>query len=185
MMYTTRMNHPLGVFLAAVLGYATVYALNDVLIRTLGDVPGADLLRLSTGVKLLLVLLTGWIGSAAIALFCFAWCALVLFPGNYALAAQVAAAGGLMPLLACRIFRRQLSSDLSGLTWQLLLQLSLVFAALNGLVRETIVFMHLHEGELASKVGSAFLSDLLGILFALYAFRFVLMRVELPAPPAN
>jgi len=180
--YTTRMNHPLGVFLAAVLGYATVYALNDVLIRTLGDVPGADLLRLSTGVKLLLVLLTGWIGSAAIALFCFAWCALVLFPGNYSLAAQVAAAGGLMPLLACRIFRRQLSPDLSGLTWQLLFQLSVVFAALNGVAREGIVFLHLGEGELASKIGTAFVNDLLGILFALYAFRFIVVRMDLPRP---
>ncbi len=181
-MYTTRTNYSLGVFLFAILFYAVVYSINDALIESLQDVPGATLLRLSTGVKLLLVLLTGWIGSAAIALFCFAWSALVLFPDNYLLAAQVAAAGGLMPLLACLLFRRQLSANLSGLTWQLLVQLSVVFAALNGVAREGIVFLHLGEGELASKIGTAFVNDLLGILFALYAFRFIVVRMDLPKP---
>ncbi len=183
-MHTIRSNYSLGVFLFSVLFYALVYSVNDVLIQTLDDVPGAALLRLSTGVKLLLVLLTGWIGSAAIALFCFVWCALVLFPDNYLLAAQVAAAGGLMPQLACLIFRRQLSTNLSGLTWQLLVQLSVVFAALNGLTRESIMFLHLGEGDLASKIGTAFVNDLLGILFSLYAFRFFLMRMDLPKPHA-
>lgn len=179
---TTRTNHPLGIFLIAVLFYAAAYSLNDALIQSLRDMPGIDLFRLSTGVKLLLVLLTGWIGASAIALFCFVWCALVIFPDNYLLAAQVGAAGGLMPLLACQVFRRQLSSNLSGLTWQLLIQLSLVFAALNGLVRESIVFMHLREGDLAGKIGTAFVNDLLGILIALYTFRFILMRMDLPRP---
>ena len=182
MIYTTRPNHPLGIFLFAVLVYAATYSINDVLIKSLQGVPGVDLFRLSTGVKLLLVLLTGWIGSAAIALFCFMWCAMVLFPDNYLLAAQVAVAGGLMPLMACQMFRRRFASNLSGLTWQSLLQLSVVFAALNGLVRECIVYLHLGEGELAGKVGTACVNDLLGIIFALYAFRFILMRIDLPKP---
>lgn len=183
--HKTRTDHPLSVFLFAVLVYSAVFSVNDLLIRTLQDVPGADLFRLSTGVKLLLVLLTGWIGSAAITVFCFVWCALVLFPDNYLLAAQVAAAGGLMPQLACQIFRRKLASNLSGLTWQVLAQLSVVFAALNGLVRESIVFMHLGEGELVSKVCTAFINDLLGIFFALYAFRYILIRVDLPKPQSK
>ncbi len=181
-MYTTRIHYSLGVFLFVVLFYAAFYSINDVLIQSLKDVPGATLLRLSTGVKLLLVLLTGWIGSAAIALFCFVWCALMLFPDNYLLAAQVALAGGLLPQLACLMFRRQLSTNLSGLTWQLLVQLSIVFAALNGLARESIMFLHLGKGELAGKVVTAFVNDLLGTLFALYAFRFFLMRMDLPRP---
>ncbi len=166
----------------AVLFYAVVFSINDALIQSLEDVPGAPLFRLSTGVKLLLVLLTGWIGSAAIALFCFVWCALVLFPDNYLLAAQVAAAGGLTPQLTALVFRRQLSNNLSGLTWQLLVLLSVVFAALNGIARESIMFLHLGEGELLDKIGTAFVNDLLGILLALYAFRFILVRMDLPRP---
>ncbi len=182
---TTRTNHSLAIFLFAVLFYALVYSINDALIKVLQDLPGAGLLRLSTGVKLLIVLLTGWVGSAAIAVFCFAWCVLVAFPDDYLLSAQVAAAGGLMPLLACQIFRRQLSSNLSGLTWQLLIQLSVVFAGLNGLARESLLFVHLGEGELASKVGTAFFNDLLSILLALYAFRFIIVRLDLPRPQSK
>lgn len=184
-MYTTRPHHSLAIFLFAVLFYALVYAINDALIKILHDLPGADVLRLSTGVKLLLVLLTGWVGSAAITVFCFAWCALVVFPDNYLLSAQIAVAGGLMPLLACQVFRRQLSANLSGLTWQLLVQLSVVFAGLNGVVRESLLFVHFGEGELAGKIGIAFFNDLLGILLALYAFRFIIVRLDLPRPQSK
>ncbi len=85
-----------------------------------------------------------------------------------------------MPLLACLIFRRQLLPDLSGLNWQRLFQLSFVFAAINSLVREVIVFLHLREGDLIENIGQTFVNDLLGIFFALYAFRFVLIRLNLP-----
>ncbi len=184
-MHTTRVNHSLSIFMGAAIFYAAFYSLNDAVIRNLSDLPGIDLFRLSSGVKLLLVLLTGWLGSAAIGAFCFIWCALFAFPDNYLLSAQIATAGGLVPLLACLAFRRQLLPDLSGLNWQRLFQLSFVFAAINSLVREVIVFLHLREGDLIENIGQTFVNDLLGIFFAMYAFRFVLVRLNLPARHAS
>ena len=59
-----------GIFLVAVTFYGLFYSLNDALIQSFDELPGANLFRLSSGVKLLLVLLLGWLGSAAIAAFC-------------------------------------------------------------------------------------------------------------------
>jgi len=165
--------------------YATFYSVNDALIHLLGHAPGADFFRLSSGVKLMLVLLTGWVGAAAIASFCFLWSALFVFPDHPVLAAQIALAGGTAPWLSCLAFSKHLWPDLSKLNWQTLFQLSLVYAAVNSVLREGILFFYLHDGELLSRVLHAFASDLCGIFLALYGFRFFLMFVSLPKPPSS
>ncbi len=165
--------------------YATFYAINDALIRVLDPFPGADFFRLSSGVKLMLVLLTGWVGAAAIASFCFLWSALFVFPDHPVLAAQVAIAGGAAPWLSCMVFHKHLWPDLSRLNWQTLFQLSLTYAAVHSLLRESILFFHWQHGELLSRILHAFASDLCGIFLALYASRFFLLFVNLPKPPSR
>lgn len=177
-----RIERPVAVFLCATLFYAIFYFVNDTLIESLDAVPGAYLFRLSSGVKLLLVLLIGWVGSAAIAAFCFCWCALVLFPGNVVLAAEVALSAGVIPLLACQVIQHRLLPDLSRLRWQQLFAAAVVFATLNSVTRESILYLHLHNGDLVENVMRTFFSDLLGIFTALYAFRFLLLRL---GPPMN
>ncbi len=175
-----RFEQPVTVFLIATLFYATFYVVNDTLIDRLDAVPGAYLFRLSSGIKLLLVLLLGWVGSAAIATFCFAWCALVMFPGNWLLSAEIAVSAGVMPLLACQVIQHRLLPDLSRLKWQQLFAATVVFATLNSLTRESILYLHLQHGDLVVNVLRTFFSDLLGIFTALYACRFLLLRLDLP-----
>jgi hypothetical protein len=170
-------EQPLAVFLIATLFYATFYVVNDTLIERLDAVPGAYLFRLSSGIKLLLVLLIGWVGSAAIATFCFVWCVLILFPENWQLAAEIALSAGLMPLLACQVIQHRLLPDLSRLRWPQLFVAAAVFATLNSLTRESILYLHLQQGDLVQNVMRTFFSDLLGIFTALYACRFLLMRL--------
>ncbi len=124
-----------GIFLIAVMFYGLFYSLNDALIQHFDELPGANLFRLSSGIKLLLVLLLGWLGSVAIACFCFAWTVLYIFPGSWVLSAEVAIAAGLVPLVVCHRFDYYLMPDLSGLTWQRLFMLSLVYACVNSVVR--------------------------------------------------
>ena len=61
---TKNITQSFGIFLVAVTFYGLFYSLNDALIQSFDELPGANLFRLSSGVKLVLVLL---LGSAAIA----------------------------------------------------------------------------------------------------------------------
>ncbi len=177
---TKNITQSFGIFLVAVTFYGLFYSLNDALIQSFDELPGANLFRLSSGVKLVLVLLLGWLGSAAIAAFCFAWTVLYIFPGNWVLSAEVALAAGLVPLMVCHWFTYCLMPDLSGLTWQRLFMLSLVYACVNSVVRVAIVTLHQPTTDLALHMLRLFSTDVLGIFTALYALRLLLRNVELP-----
>lgn len=180
MTQTKKITQSFGIFLVAVTFYGLFYSLNDALIQSFDELPGASLFRLSSGIKLLLVLLLGWLGSAAIAAFCFAWSVVYIFPGNWMLSAEVAIAAGLVPLMVCHWFEHYLMPDLSGLTWQRLFMLSLVYACVNSVVRVTIVSLHQHTPDLMLNTLRLFSTDVLGIFTALYALRLLLRNVELP-----
>ncbi len=177
---TKNITQSFGIFFVAVTFYGLFYSLNDALIQTFDELPGANLFRLSSGIKLVLVLLLGWLGSAAIAAFCFVWTVLYIFPGNWVLSAEVAIAAGLVPLMVCHWFEYCLMPDLSGLTWQRLFMLSLVYACVNSVVRVAIVTLHQPTTDLAMHMLRLFSTDVLGIFTALYALRLLLRNVELP-----
>ncbi len=177
---TKNITQSFGIFFVAVTFYGLFYSLNDALIQSFNELPGANLFRLSSGIKLVLVLLLGWLGSAAIAAFCFVWTVLYIFPGNWVLSAEVAIAAGLVPLMVCHWFEYCLMPDLSGLTWQRLFMLSLVYACVNSVVRVAIVTLHQPTTDLALHMLRLFSTDVLGIFTALYALRLLLRNVELP-----
>ena len=177
---TKNITQSFGIFVVAVTFYGLFYSLNDALIQTFDELPGANLFRLSSGIKLVLVLLLGWLGSAAIAAFCFVWTVLYIFPGNWVLSAEVAIAAGLVPLMVCHWFEYCLMPDLSGLTWQRLFMLSLVYACVNSVVRVAIGTLHQPTTDLALHMLRLFSTDVLGIFTALYALRLLLRNVELP-----
>ncbi len=182
MTQTKNITQSFGIFFVAVAFYGLFYCLNDALIQSLDEVPGANLFRLSSGIKLVLVLLLGWLGSAAIATFCFGWTVLYVFPGNWMLSAEVAIAAGVVPLMLCHWFEQQLMPDLSGLSWQRLSQLSLCYATFNSVVRASIVYLHQPSADLALSMVRLFSTDVLGIFSALYALRLLLQHVDLPRP---
>ncbi len=119
---------------------------------------------------------------AAIAVFCFAWSALYVFPGHWLLSAEIAIAAGLVPLIVCQGFGQALMPDLSGLNWQRLFRLSLCYAALNSAVRSSIICLHLHSEHIVQSMLKHFCADVLGIFTALYALRLLLQHIELPTP---
>lgn len=180
MTQTKNLTQSFGIFVVAVAFYGLFYSLNDALIQSLDEVPGASLFRLSSGIKLLLVLLLGWLGSAAISAFCFVWTALYIFPDDWMLSAEVAIAAGLVPLMVCHWFEHYLMPDLSGLNWQRLFMLSLSYAALNSVVRACIVTLNQSSADLAQQMIRLFCTDVLGIFAVLYALRLLLLRVDLP-----
>lgn len=185
MTQTKHISQSFGIFVVAVTFYGLFYSLNEALIQSLDELPGASLFRLSSGIKLMLVLLLGWLGSAAIAAFCFIWTVLCIFPGDWILSAEVALAAGLVPLVVCHWFEHALMPDLSGLNWGRLFQLSLCYAALNSVVRACIVALHLPPDVPANLVQSMlnlFCADVLGIFLALHALRLLLLHIELPRP---
>lgn len=182
MTQTKNITQLFGIFVVAVTFYGLFYSLNDALIQSLDELPGADLFRLSSGIKLILALLLGWLGSAAIAAFCFAWTVLYIFPGDWVLSAEVAIAAGLVPLMVCQWFEQCLMPDLSGLNWQRLFQLSLCYATINSMVRASIVYLHLPSADLAQSVVRLLCADVLGIFTALYGLRLLLQHIDLPRP---
>lgn len=179
---TKHIIQSFGIFAAAITFYGLFYSLNDALIQSLDELPGASLFRLSSGIKLVLVLLLGWLGSAAIAVFCFVWTVLYIFPGDWLLSAEVAMAAGLVPLMVCHWFEQYVMPDLSGLNWQRLFTLSLCYAALNSVVRAAIVTLHQPSADLAQHMFRLFCTDVLGIFAALYALRLLLQHIDLSRP---
>ena len=57
---TKHIIQSFGIFAAAITFYGLFYSLNDALIQSLDELPGASLFRLSSGIKLVLVLLLTW-----------------------------------------------------------------------------------------------------------------------------
>ena len=166
----------LGLLTAMALGYGSFYFLNNYLTKGLYLAPAAHIAHLPSGVKMLMVLVSGVLGALVIAIVGFSYGVLHSVNGNYILALYIALASATAPLIAVMLLNRffELADNLSNLNFEKLLFLSITFAILNSTIHQLIIFTYIENIDLLNGFLIMFTGDVTGIFIVLYLFRFAL-----------
>ena len=167
-------------FVCLVLGYGTFYFLNNALTEALYIVPGAHIVHLPSGLKVFMVMVTGFTGVLAISFVGFLWTMLYMFKENYPLAVLLSFVSGLVPWLTIALVRKkiQLSRDLSDLNWKKLLVIVFTYALLNSVCLQLIVYSFGESTDLINGIWVMLVGDITGVFIVLYSLRFLLKLRE-------
>lgn len=172
--------------LCTTLAFAIVYLLDRWLMEPLQIFPGARLVYLPSGVKLVLVLLLGWIGALAIFTVTLLTGLLILEEHSLIFPLILAAVKGFTPLITRRIFlnRQLLLEDLSDISRHTLMWIALVFSLLNSVLSQLVWYLNGVTPQLADAILVSFVGDVMGIWLVLGLLKLT-ARFILPAsaPP--
>jgi hypothetical protein len=162
-------------FIVLTLGYGLFYFVNNFCTDFLYLTPGAHLVHLPSGVKILMTLVTGPIGALAIFIVSNAWGLTFPFPGQFGLVFLLSVGSASVPWLVCKICsdRFHLNCDLSNLTLRSLLTISLSYAIFNSLVTQSIIYLGGQSQDLWGGIGVMFLGDITGIILIISLARWV------------
>jgi hypothetical protein len=157
------------------LGYGVFYFANNLCTDFLYLTPGAHLVHLPSGIKILMTLIAGPIGALAIFIVSNIWGVMYPFPGQFGLVFLLSIGSAGVPWLVCKICsdRFHLDGELSNLTLSSLLAISVSYSVLNSLVTQSIIYLAGQSQDLWSGVGVMFLGDVTGILLAVSLARWV------------
>lgn len=177
---TNVIKKEVQLFTYLVAGYGMLFFLNNVLTEALYVVPGAHIVHLPSGLKIFMVMVTGFTGALAIALVGFLWSVLFMFKENYPLTLMLALVSGLVPWLSVRMLRKKidLKADLSDLNWKKLLAIVLVFALLNSTCLQLIVYAFGESTNLLNGIWVMLVGDITGIFIVIYSARFLIKARE-------
>ena len=177
---TDALKKEVQLFTYLVIGYGTLFFLNNALTEALYVVPGAHIVHLPSGLKIFMVMVTGFTGALAIALVGFLWSVLFMFKENYPLTLMLAVVSGLAPWLSVRMLRKkiELKADLSDLNWKKLLAIVLVFALLNSTCLQLIVYAFGESTNLLNGIWVMLVGDITGIFIVIYCARFLIKARE-------
>ena len=147
-------------------GYGAFYFANNLSTDFLYLTPGAHLIHLPSGVKILMTLITGPIGAMAIFIVSNIWGVLYPFPRQFGLVFLLSIGSAGVPWLVCKICsdKFHLDGELSNLTLSSLFAISVSYAVLNSLVTQSIIYLSGQSQDLWSGIEVMFLGDLTGIL---------------------
>jgi len=138
------MNQRAKWFLLLTFGYGIFYWVNNLLTASLYLETGAHIVHLPSGVRMVIVLIAGVTGAIALMFASFPYVYLEIFSGkNLALAVVSSMATGLIPLSTLYVVKRfvYLDKNLSSLTPQKLLVLSIAFAVVNTSTQQSLIFI--------------------------------------------
>ncbi len=147
-------------FVFVALAYLLIHAVNNSLTEFLYLFPGAHLVHIPSGFKLLFVLIAGWVGALGIAAAALIASIFYQFQGDYLLGIQLAVVNGLAPLMARKwvVDHLRMNDDLSHVNLKQLAASGLIFALLNSLMNQVVLYSHgvnhdFQEGTLVMVVG--------------------------------
>jgi hypothetical protein len=157
------------------LGYGVFYFVNNLYTDFLYLTPGAHLVHLPSGIKILMTLIAGPIGALAIFIVSNIWGVMYPFPGQFGLVFLLSIGSAGVPWLVCKICsdKFHLDGELSNLAITSLLTISVSYAVLNSLVTQSILYLAGQSQDLWSGVGVMFLGDVTGILLAVSLAKWV------------
>ena len=157
------------------LGYGVFYFANNLCTDFLYLTPGAHLVHLPSGIKILMTLIAGPIGALAIFIVSNIWGVMYAFPGQFGLVFLLSIGSAGVPWLVCKICsdKFHLDGELSNLTLSSLLAISVSYAALNSLVTQSIIYLAGQSQDLWSGLEVMFLGDVTGILLIVSMARWV------------
>lgn len=181
-------THPLLIYLLATLAFGGVFVLNNHLTHHLYWVPGAHVIHIPSGIKLLLVLVLGYLGSLSVLTAIFvAGPFSYFYTGELLLPLQIAIAAALAPWLTARFFfdRLWVRPDLSDLNLKCLFMMGLLFAALNASLIQSLLSLHQITDDFFSSFAIMFLGDISGVLIVLGLMRLFLQWRRRFTEPEN
>lgn len=168
---------------ALTFGYGIFYFANNLLTDFLYLTPGAHLVHLPSGIKILMTLIAGPIGALAIFIVSNIWGVMYPFPGQFGLVFLLSIGSAGVPWLVCKICsdKFELDGELSNLTLSALVAISLSYAALNSLVTQSILYLAGNSQDLWSGIEVMFIGDVTGILLAVSIARWIasMRRIKL------
>lgn len=171
-----------GIFILVGLLYAALYFLNNSLTGFLYLMPGAHLVHIPSGFKLLFVMLARWSAALAIALVSFLNAYFVMFQGDVLLDFQLACVNGLTPLLTWLFFKHrfQLDENLGNITFRNILSMGIFFALLNSSMNQLVLFWSGMQNDFIQGFVVTAIGDLTGlyIVMSLIKLSFRLIQTE-------
>lgn len=132
----------LGSFIAVSVLYGALYFLNNSLTGFLYLMPGAHLVHIPSGLKLLFVIIARGTAALAIAFVAFLNGYFIMFQGDVLLDFQMACVNGLSPLLTWLFFKHRyhLEENLGNITFANILAMGVFFAVLNSSMIQLVLF---------------------------------------------
>ena len=152
-----------------VIVYLLIHFANNLLTNFLYLLPGAHLVHIPSGFKLLFVLIAGWVGALGIATAALIAAVAYSFSGEYLLGFELAVVNGLAPFIAIRWVEEQLAmnEDLSKITAKQLIALGLIFALLNSSLNQAVLYWNdIHQNFLDGTM-VMFIGDITGVLLVI------------------
>lgn len=162
-------------FMVLTVLYAAFNLANNYATESLYLETGAHLIHLPSGVRLVIVLVAGLFGAAAITLATFPYAYLILFKSKLALSLVVSLTTSLIPLTIVSVLRKKIKfrKDLSDLNLKKLFYLSITYAAVNSTVQQFVFYLFNASTNLTNAWLVMFTGDILGIVIVLYLIRFI------------
>jgi hypothetical protein len=160
-------------YLVLTLVFGTFYALNNVVTAPLLLAPGAHLVHLPSGFKLLLVLVFGMVGALSVFTVSLVAGLGFYFVGEMPLSIELAIANAIAPFLTVKFFLDQqlVQPDLSDLRLKVLALMGLLYALLNSAMNQLLLFWNHAIQNMVDGLMIMFTGDVLGVILVLGLLR--------------
>ena len=165
----------LRLFVMLTVGYAVFLVANHYATESFYLETGAHLFHLPSGVRMVLVLVGGVVGAAAISLASFPYAYWVLFEGNLELSIVASVTSALIPLATLWLVRRFIhwQPHFADLTPRKLLIISVTYALANSTVQQFIIYLFDAAARPLNAWLVMFTGDITGIVSVLYLMRLI------------
>ena len=166
-------NNRFITYVVLTLVFGTFYAVNNLLTAQLYLAPGAHLVHLPSGFKLLLVLVFGMVGALSVFTVSLVAGLGFYFVGEMPLSIELAIANAIAPLLTVKVFLDQqlVQPDLSDLRLKVLALMGLLYAVLNSAMTQLLLFWNHAIQNMVDGLMIMFTGDVLGVILVLGLLR--------------
>ena len=164
--------------------YAAFNIANHYVTESLYLETGAHLIHVPSGVRMVIVLVAGVLGAAAIAIASFPYAYWYLFDQNLLVATTVSITAGLIPLVTFYLVKRviQWQNDFADLTLRKLVILAVTYALANATIHQTIYYLFVLAVRPFNAWLVMFTGDILGIFIVLYLLRIIAKIIKAKQP---
>ena len=166
-------NNRFITYVVLTLVFGTFYAVNNLLTAQLYLAPGAHLVHLPSGFKLLLVLVFGMVGALSVFTVSLVAGLGFYFVGELPLSIELAIANAIAPFLTVKFFLDQqlVQPDLSDLRLKVLALMGLLYAVLNSAMTQLLLFWNHAIQNMVDGLMIMFTGDVLGVILVLGLLR--------------
>ena len=160
-------------YVVLTLVFGTFYAVNNLLTAQLYLAPGAHLVHLPSGFKLLLVLVFGMVGALSVFTVSLVAGLGFYFVGELPLSIELAIANAIAPFLTVKFFLDQqlVQPDLNDLRLKVLALMGLLYAVLNSAMNQLLLFWNHAIQNMVDGLMIMFTGDVLGVILVLGLLR--------------